>query len=199
MALGQGHKKHVVHRAIKLSNIFEIAVGSIRLGNFGIGRSEAATIKRGATKRGASRLAFTCPDVLAGGEFSIKSDIWSCGILCVYLLTGSFPFKTRDEILAEPVPPLPGVSPSFQNLICQMLEKDPAKRPMAREVELGPAIYPAGPQSYNGQVHRNWSVVWRDPQMRSHAGDHLRALQEHFSGHNLDFFSAQKPARTPWR
>lgn len=75
------------------------------------------------------------------GEVSSKSDIWAVGVTMYFLLSnGEYPFKTTGEnfiLLHKQVkktkhPSLPeSVSADLRDMIDQMLEKKPAKRPDA--------------------------------------------------------------------
>lgn len=85
---------------------------------------------------------YMAPEVLMGAPHSKVSDLWSLGCLLFELFTGQQPFTAEsmeelaEKILGEPCPPVTQIldgkttegSHDFQEMIMQLLVKDPPKR-----------------------------------------------------------------------
>lgn len=90
-------KKHIMHRDIKIDNIFINEFGSFKLGDFGISRQLERTTS--ALSRKGTNM-YMAPEVSRGEEYGGTVDIYSLGILLYRLLNeGKFPFvPTEREI-----------------------------------------------------------------------------------------------------
>lgn len=94
---------------------------------------------------------YIAPEVLVGG-YDEAADVWSAGVILYILLSGIPPFwgKTKSRIfdavraadLKFPSDPWDCISSSAQELIRQMLCKDPSQRLTAQQVlgELPPRL-----------------------------------------------------------
>jgi son of sevenless-like protein len=94
-------------------------------------------------------LRWTAPEVLKqGGIVSMRSDIWSFGMLCLEILSGDVPFisKTDDgvrhQLEQSKHPERPGRSATSKgldagmwNLMCRCWEKNPEQRPSMKKVK----------------------------------------------------------------
>jgi serine/threonine-protein kinase len=93
-AMAAVHGAGLVHRDIKAQNVMREEGGRVVLMDFGAGRS------REETGPGANRLTGTplylAPEVLAGGDATVRSDIYSLGVLLYYLVTGDYPVKATN-------------------------------------------------------------------------------------------------------
>jgi serine/threonine-protein kinase len=134
--LAAAHEKGVLHRDLKPSNIMIDGRGKVRLTDFGIagftGQIDASEVRHGTP-------AFMAPEQWAGREVSIKSDIYSLGLVLYELFTGKRAFKadTADELMRlqqDATPRYPtslveDLDPAVERAILACLEKDPGKRP----------------------------------------------------------------------
>lgn len=105
---------------------------------------------------------YLAPEVITAAGHSAPVDWWSFGILIYELIYGTTPFRgaRRDEtfenIVKAPLrfPPKPVVSEACQDLITQLLIKDPSKRlgtkSGAEEIKVHPFF-----KGYNWALLRN--------------------------------------------
>ncbi len=134
--LAAAHEESVLHRDLKPANIMIDGRGRARITDFGLaGLSDEF---RGHEIRSGTP-AYMSPEQLAGKEVSIKSDIYSLGLLLYEVFTGkkAFPADTLDEIIRQRETSTPvsissfvkDVDPLVERVIGRCLEKEPEKRP----------------------------------------------------------------------
>jgi eukaryotic-like serine/threonine-protein kinase len=86
-ALAAVHKAGFLHRDVKAQNVMREAGGRTVLMDFGAG--DVAGDDRSA--RRVVTPAYVAPEVLAGAPPSVRSDLYSLGVLLYHLVTGEFP------------------------------------------------------------------------------------------------------------
>ena len=93
-ALSAVHDAGLLHRDVKASNVMMADHRRIVLMDFGA----AHEMKDAEPKEhGAGTPLYLAPEVLAGGAASVRSDIYSLGVLLHRALTGSYPVKARSR------------------------------------------------------------------------------------------------------
>ena len=136
LGLSDIHKNKILHRNIKLSNIFLKSNGDIRIGDFEQSKILNYTTK---TQTIVGTPIYFCPEMWEKKPYNTKSDIWSLGCLLYELCTFEHPFKgtTKREIekkiLNEEPTPITeknkNISSDLQKLVSNLLMKDPYQRP----------------------------------------------------------------------
>jgi tRNA A-37 threonylcarbamoyl transferase component Bud32 len=144
-ALKHAHDRGIIHRDLKPSNLLltEIpppdgaSLGQVKLTDFGIASLfNAAHLT--ATGLVVGTAEYLSPEQAAGKPVSQRSDLYSLGVVLYTLLTGRPPFDGEAADLLHkhvygqfdrPIRFVPDLPPELDNLLCQMMEKDPARRP----------------------------------------------------------------------
>uniref|UniRef100_A0A0A9GCZ7 PPCK4 n=1 Tax=Arundo donax TaxID=35708 RepID=A0A0A9GCZ7_ARUDO len=159
-ALALCHRRGVTHRDVKPDNILldvdecvdGVGAPRVRLADFG----SAAWV--GGERRAEGLVGtphYVAPEVVAGGEYGEKVDVWSAGVLMYLLLSGGvLPFggETAAEVFASVLrgsprfPPrlFAGVSPAAKDLMRRMLCRDVSRRFSAEQVLKHPWIQSGG-------------------------------------------------------
>jgi serine/threonine protein kinase len=141
-ALQYAHEIGVIHRDIKPGNILltsrsvEIKPGEPLpddfepiLTDFGLVRFLDSSRKT-ATGQIAGTPAYMSPEQARGETTDGRTDIYSLGVVLYEILAGHLPFdgETTMSIMLkhvnEPPPPIPGLSPSVQNVLDRALAKN---------------------------------------------------------------------------
>ena len=81
-ALGYCRKLHIIHRDVKPENIFVSRFGDFKLGDFGIARELERTMS-GFSKKGT--YSYMAPEMYKGEKYDSRVDIYSLGIVLIYL------------------------------------------------------------------------------------------------------------------
>jgi serine/threonine-protein kinase len=135
-AIAAVHQAGVLHRDIKAHNVMRESGGRIVLMDFGAGQLLEAP--RHADERAIGTPAYMAPEVLAGGRSTVRSDIYSLGILLYYLVSGTYPVDGNswtDFLLAHARferRPLGDVRPDIDPKFVRVVEKATALNPEER-------------------------------------------------------------------
>jgi serine/threonine-protein kinase len=137
LALKHAHDRGVIHRDLKPANLLRGPSGTTKLTDFGIAWVFAA---EHLTTTGAvvGTAEYLSPEQAAGKQPTRRSDLYSLGVVLYTLLTGRTPFegetvallhKHRYAQFERPLRLAPDLPPDLDELVCQLMEKDPEKRP----------------------------------------------------------------------
>ncbi len=131
------HDAGVLHRDLKPANVMIDGRGRAHVTDFGVAGMLAEI--EGSGIGGGGTPAYMAPEQLSRGEVSIRSDIFSLGLILYETFTGKRAFEgaTRGELLRHleksppsgPSPLVEGVDPLVERAILRCLERDPAARP----------------------------------------------------------------------
>ncbi|KAF9517451.1 hypothetical protein BS47DRAFT_1326163 [Hydnum rufescens UP504] len=136
------HTHQVIHRDLKLGNIFLDRDMNVQVGDFGLAALIETPGDRKKTICGTPN--YIAPEVLfdtANGH-SFEVDTWSIGVIIYTLLVGRPPFQTSDvKSIYDRIkhnnyefPQNKPISGDAQDLISQILTHDPKERPTLHEI-----------------------------------------------------------------
>jgi len=90
-AMSAVHGAGLLHRDIKTHNVMRAEDGRIVLMDFGTGRD----LEDNAGSDLAGTPLYLAPEVLQGQQATVRSDIYSLGVLLYHLVTGAYPVRAR--------------------------------------------------------------------------------------------------------
>jgi eukaryotic-like serine/threonine-protein kinase len=146
--LAAAHREDVVHRDVKPSNLLISTDGTIKVADFGIAHlpGEGASTLTG-TGQIIGSAQYLAPERAQGGQAGKPADVYALGCVLYQLVTGRPPFTGEhptailyQHVDADPAPPSlerPELAGAFEQVLLQMLAKDPDDRPTAAEIEAG--------------------------------------------------------------
>lgn len=135
--LSHAHEAYIIHRDIKPQNIMIEDNGLVKITDFGIAMALNST-QLTQTNSVMGSVHYLPPEQASGKGSTVKSDIYSLGILMYELLTGSVPYKgdTAVEIalkhMKEKMPSIrkqnPTIPQSVENIVLKATAKNPKNR-----------------------------------------------------------------------
>lgn len=132
--------KKIIHRDLKLANLFVKDGNDIKLGDFGLACKHDNPNRKRKSVCGTPN--YIAPEILSGDGHSFQVDNWAIGILLFAMLIGKPPFETtnmkstynRIQSCMYVFPPDVPISATAKALIMRTLAKQPSKRPSFEEM-----------------------------------------------------------------
>ena len=140
-ALKYLHSHRVIHRDLKLGNLFLTDKMELKVGDFGLATKLDFEGERKRTVCGTPN--YIAPEILDGKTgHSYEVDIWSLGVIIYTLIIGKPPFETQDvkttykriKMNAYSFPENAIISAAAKDLIKAILVTDPSKRPTLDQI-----------------------------------------------------------------
>lgn len=137
------HAAGIQHRDLKPGNVLVAGDRVLKVSDFGLVRGPL-DVSLTATNQVLGTPRYLAPELVAGRDVGSPADLYSLGVMAYYLASGEFPTPgyTLAEYMAQVVrsDPIPLASkidsiPGFlEQLIMQLLHRDPTRRPTAAEL-----------------------------------------------------------------
>jgi eukaryotic-like serine/threonine-protein kinase len=144
-ALIAAHAANIVHRDLKLDNVFLIdnaddpGAPRVKLLDWGIAKVISNDVRHTIEGQLVGTPQYLAPEQARGHAVSPQTDVYSLGVMAYELFLEQLPFEaeTSAEIMAmhlrcPPPPPRemwPDIPPTLENLLLAMLAKDAESRP----------------------------------------------------------------------
>lgn len=140
-ALEIAHEQGIIHRDIKPHNMVVEPNGVLKVMDFGIARLALQPQESGVTQAGSivGTPEYMAPEQVMGKELDARVDLYAAGCVLYEALTGKPPItaETPYQLVARLLEDIPervrtlnvDVPPALDELISQLLAKDPAMRP----------------------------------------------------------------------
>ena len=135
--MAHAHDAYIIHRDIKPQNIMILSNGMIKITDFGVATALNST-QLTQTNSVMGTVHYLPPEQAQGKGSTIRSDIYSMGIMMYELLTGLVPYKGENAVeialkhLKEPLPSVrktdPSIPQSIENIIIRATAKNPKNR-----------------------------------------------------------------------
>lgn len=135
--MAHAHDSYIIHRDLKPQNIMIQDDGQVKITDFGIAMALNST-QLTQTNSVMGSVHYLPPEQASGKGSTIKSDIYSLGIIFYELLTGKLPFKGDNAVeialkhMRDPIPSLkednPNIPQSIENTILKATAKNPKNR-----------------------------------------------------------------------
>lgn len=136
-AIACAHDSYIIHRDIKPQNVMILEDGRVKIMDFGIAMALNSN-ELTQTNSVMGSVHYLPPEQANGKGSTMKSDIYSLGILMFELLTGKLPFRGDQAVeiaikqMKEPIPSVckinPNIPQSIENIILKACAKNPKNR-----------------------------------------------------------------------
>jgi len=149
-ALIAAHAANIVHRDLKLDNVFLVdnpddpATPKVKLLDWGIAKIINQDVRHTVEGQLVGTPQYLAPEQARGAEVSPQTDVYSLGVMAFELFLEQLPFEaeTSAELMAmhlRAIPPAPSelwpdIPRELEELLLQMLAKNPDNRPTMLEV-----------------------------------------------------------------
>ena len=135
--IAHAHDMYIIHRDLKPQNIMISDDGKIKITDFGIAMALNST-QVTQTNSVMGSVHYLPPEQASGKGSTIKSDIYSMGIMLFELLTGKLPFKGENAVeialkhMKDDIPSVrkinPNIPQSLENIVLKSTAKNPKNR-----------------------------------------------------------------------
>ena len=131
------HRERIVHQDVKPGNILLGTDGGIKVSDFGVAQLIASLSTEEETVFGTP--GYLPPEVLLGGTYSERADLFALGVVLFQSLTGMLPYTGKNAHqrllatvhgeMASARDAAPTISDEFAVLLTELLSRDPELRP----------------------------------------------------------------------
>jgi Protein kinase domain len=132
--LAAAHERGILHRDLKPANVMIDGQGQVRITDFGL-----AAVAGAAGQSRAGTPGYMAPELLAGGDATVASDVYALGLVLYELFTGRRAYAAQtiadlvrqqnETPLTRPSTVIRDLDPAIERTIMRALDRDPALRP----------------------------------------------------------------------
>lgn len=154
------HDNNIIHRDLKLANIFLYEDMQVKIGDFGLATKVQTHAIQWGTRCGTPN--YVAPEIISHKDYNYKVDIWSIGVMIYTMLVGVPPFEmssvgqTYRKIKAATYdfPSDIEISECAKNLMRMIFQLNPEDRPCISEImnheffRDTPKVYPMSLKEY---------------------------------------------------
>lgn len=165
LALDHIHSKRMMHRDLKTANVLLTCTGLVKLGDFGFSRQYEDSLSKPVGSTFCGTPYYLSPELWRRAPYSKKSEMWALGVVLYEVMALKRPFggKNMDElidnILNARYEPLPNCyTPQLQDLVRQLLQLDPEKRPSLRDMFKQPYVRESGLMTLRRSVENHTKI-----------------------------------------
>jgi protein phosphatase len=127
------HRLNIVHRDLKPANLHVAADGKLHILDLGVAVCPTLDAREPDAQPGTP--SYMAPELFAGAEASVQTDLYAVGATLYHLLTRKWPYGEIEPFqhpkFGEPVPPAryrPDIPPWLESAILKAVARDPAQR-----------------------------------------------------------------------
>lgn len=140
IAIDYFHRKGIIHRDIKASNIMLDVNQNVRIMDFGLSNKiDVANTFCGSP-------IYAAPELIMRESYDEKIDNWSAGVLLFFMIFGHFPFNDNNinrllqMIVSHDVEYPDHISTDLKHLLSKLLQRNPEQRYSTEEILRDPWI-----------------------------------------------------------
>src|SRR4030095_14475890 len=142
-ALAEAHRRNVIHRDIKSSNIMLNERNQLKILDFGLAKLMVPTSVASGDHQTAELTAlgtpfgtasYMSPEQARGERADTRSDIFSLGVVMYEMIAGRLPFKGKTSVdvmhgvMHDEPPAIDGAPPRLQQIVSKALAKNTPAR-----------------------------------------------------------------------
>jgi serine/threonine-protein kinase len=165
-----GQPMGIIHRDVTPSNVYLAVDGRVKLGDFGIARSNTrATLRSGGAAMLKGKFAYIAPEQVAGEGFDQRADLFSTAVVMSEMLMGQPLFAGSGQLAVLlairdcRIDPLRKIEPTLPPGLFPVLEKALSRDPDARfqtAAALRAALAPFAPEPTGARAELGALVRW---------------------------------------
>ena len=127
------HRLDIIHRDLKPDNLHLDIEGKLRILDLGVARCPTLDVREPDAQPGTP--SYMAPELFAGVEASMSTDLYALGVTLYHLLTRKYPYGEIEPFqhprFGEPVPPVryrPDIPPWLENVLLKAVARDVTHR-----------------------------------------------------------------------